>query len=288
VDGTGPRQAFYTNLPPGTYRFRLQASTNAAEWNDAEVDWAFSIQPMFYQTRWFYFLCAVGLLACAIGAWQLRVRHVRKELALVYGERLRLSREIHDTLLQSLYGIALQLDVASLFLRERPSPLEVHLQRIRRQIADYIAEARQSIWDLRSPALDRCDLVAALRDTGDRLTAGKVPFVFRVSGTPRRCPSKLETHVLRIGHEAIMNAVRHSQARQVEMEIAFEDRAVRRRGADDGCGFGSDGANGSPLGHYGLTSMRERAADAGGRCMIRSAPGAGVQVIAEFPLTPAA
>ena len=285
VDGTGPRQALYTNLPPGSYRFRLQASANSTSWDDAEAGWSFSIQPMFYQTRWFYSVCALALALLGMGAWQLRLRQARKELALVYGERLRLSREIHDTLMQSLFGIALQLDDAIHQLKDSRSLVRMQLQRLRRHIEDYISEARQSILDLRSPTLDRRDLVDALRDTGDRLTAGKVPFTLRVTGTPRRCPSTLETHVLRIGHEAIMNAVRHADARQVEMEIGFDERVLRLRVADDGRGFDADEKreNSNP-GHYGLMSMKERAADAGGHCTIESVPGAGVQVIAEFPI----
>src|SRR6185436_4099760 len=169
VDGTGPRQALYTNLPPGAYRFRLQASANSANWNDAEADWSFSIRPMFYQTRWFYVVCAAALVLLGRWAWRLRMRQARKELALVYGERLRLSREIHDTLLQSLCGVGLQLDAAAHKLRDSPSfvPVRSHLQRIQRQIEEYISEARQSIWDLRSPTLERRNLVEALQHTGD-------------------------------------------------------------------------------------------------------------------------
>jgi signal transduction histidine kinase len=288
VDGTGPRQALYTNLPPGTYRFQVQASNNAAEWNEAAVGWSFSMEPMFYQTRWFYALCALGLALCAMAAWQLRVRRVHKELALVFSERLRLSREIHDTLLQSLYGIALQLDVATRHLQDSTSPLRTHLVRLRRQTEEYISEARQSIWHLRSHAIDQGDLVTALREAADRITAGKVPFVLRVTGTPRRYPSRLETQVLRIGHEAVMNAVRHANAQRVEMEIGFDDDRLRLRVADDGRGFCFPGQGDDTGQHYGLLSMKERAADAGGRCTITTAPGAGVQVVVEFPLTPAA
>jgi signal transduction histidine kinase len=291
VDGTGPRQALYTNLPPGSYRFRLQASANSASWNDAEADWSFSIQPMFYQTRWFSALCLAALGLLAMCAWRLRMRQARKELALVYGERLRLSREIHDTLLQSLFGVGLQLDAAAHKLRDSPAfvPVRSHLLRIQRQIEEYISEARQSIWDLRSPTLERRNLVDALQHTGDSLTAGKVEFVLKVTGAPRPCPSKLETHVLRIGHEAVMNAVRHADARQVEMEIGFDDRHLRLRVADNGRGFDAHATHSAvTTGHYGLMSMKERAADAGGRCTIESMPGAGVEVIAEFPLATSA
>jgi signal transduction histidine kinase len=222
-----------------------------------------------------------------MGAWRRRMRQARKALALVYGERLRMSREIHDTLLQSLCGVGLQLDAAAHQLRNSGSFVLVsaHLQRIQRQIEDYISEARQSIWDLRSPTLDRRNLVEALQHTGDSLTAGKMQFVLTVTGAPRPCPSKLETHVLRIGHEAVMNAVRHADAQRVEMEIGFDDRFLRLRVADNGRGFDARQAwEAGSLDHYGLLSMKERAADAGGRCTIESMPGTGVQVIAEFPI----
>lgn len=289
VDGASQRQALYTNLPPGSYRFRVQASTNALIWNESESGWTFSIAPTFYQSRWFYALCIVGLLLGGVGAWRLRVRHIRKEFALVFGERLRLSREIHDTLLQGMYGIALQLDVASDELRDRVSPVSTYLRSIRRQIEDYIAEARRSISDLRSPMLDRRDLVSALREMGEGLTGGKVSFSLKVTGMPRRCEPKLETQVLRIGHEAIINAVHHAQAKQVEVEIGFDRRLLRLQVTDDGQGLiGNEVETSVGAQHYGLVSMKERAAYAGGRCTIDSSPGAGVRVLAEFPLGPAA
>ncbi|MEQ1574340.1 MAG: two-component regulator propeller domain-containing protein [Vicinamibacterales bacterium] len=287
VDGTGPRQAFYTNLPPGSYRFRLQASNNTGTWNDAEARWSFSIKPMFYQTRWFYFAGSLGLLLCAVGAWRLRLRRLRKQLAMMFGERIRMSREIHDTLLQSLVGVTLQLDSASRDLESSPSRTRAQLVGMRKQLEGYIRETRQSIWDLRSPTLDQHGLVGALRATGDRLTAGKVRFALTVTGTPRPCPPHVETHVLRIGHEAVMNAVRHSQARQVQMDIGFDRKVLRLRIADDGRGFDAEQVAASgPAMHYGLATMRERAADAGGHCTIQSVPGSGAQVIAEFPLAP--
>jgi signal transduction histidine kinase len=221
----------------------------------------------------------------AMSAWQLQVRRVRKEMGLVFGERLRLSREIHDTLLQSLVGIALGLDSASHNVDAPPSRRREQLTGLRKQVEEYIREVRQSIWDLRSPALDRHGLVGALRSTGERLTAGKARFAFTVSGTPRSCPSKVETHALRIGHEAVMNAVRHSTAQHVKMEVGFDDRVLRLCVTDDGGGFTSQVAE-DPEQHYGLATMRERALDAGGCCTVESIPGTGVQVIAEFPLAP--
>jgi signal transduction histidine kinase len=231
----------------------------------------------------------LGIVLCVIAAWRLRIQQMQKELAVVFGERLRLSRELHDTLLQSLIGIAWQLDSAAHDLRDGPSRTRIQLTAMRKQIEDYIREAKQSIWDLRSPMLERQDLVGALRSAGAQLTAGKVDFAFMVTGTPQSCPPRVETNALRVGHEAIMNAVRHAKATHVEMEVAFDRQTLRLRVADDGCGFDMEQVSASgAFERYGLVSMRERADDVGGRCTIESGLGRGVRVTAEFPLSPSA
>jgi len=288
VDGTTTRQAFYTNLSPGPYRFRLQA-TDHPDWDQGETTWSFSIQPMFYQTAWFFALSAVALVLIAVSAWQLRLHQVRRAFSAVFDERMRVSREIHDTLLQSFVGIALQLDSASRDLEDSSSGVREQLVRARQQIEECVTEARNSIWDLRSPALDKEGLIGALRTAGEQLTAGKLRFSLTVTGTPRQIPSNLEMQLVRIGHEAVMNTVRHSHAHRVQMEVGFDDRFVRLHVSDDGWGFDPDRQkpNGTAT-HYGLVMMRERAACAGGRCTIESSPGSGVQVFAEFPLLPQA
>jgi signal transduction histidine kinase len=263
----------------------LLGQTNQADWDQDETTWSFSIQPMFYQTAWFYSLSAVALMLIAVSAWQLRLHQVRRGFSAVFDERMRLSREIHDTLLQSFVGIALQLDSASRDLEDSSSGVREQLVRARKQIEECVTEARNSIWDLRSPALDKEGLIGALRTAGERLTAGKFRFSLTVTGTPRQCPPNLERQLVRIGHEAVMNTVRHSHAQRVQMEVGFDDRFVRLHVSDDGRGFDPERQQSNGTGtHYGLIIMRERAARAGGRCTIESAPGAGVQVFAEFPL----
>jgi signal transduction histidine kinase len=212
---------------------------------------------------------------------------VRRELALIHDERMRMSHEIHDTLMQGLYSVALQLDAITPLIGEPASPVHARIQRVRRRIEEHIAEAREAILLLRSTRSEKRNIVEALRDAGERLAAGKIPLVFAVDGTPRPCPSKVTTHALRIGQEAILNAVRHSEARRLDVEVRFEDRLLRVRVADDGRGLDAapTRCNGRTA-HYGLMTMKERAASAGGRCTITSAPGSGVEVVAEFPLAP--
>lgn len=287
VDGASTRMASYTNLPPGSYRFRLQASVRGAEWDGIETQMPFAVQPMFHQTRMFYALSACALLLAAVSAWRVRLGAVRREMALRSNERVRLSREIHDTLLQSLVGLSLQIDSAARDVEGRPTRTREQLVAMRRQIEGYIRETRQSIWDLRSPQLDRDGIVGTLRSIGERLTADRVPFSLMVTGTPRACPPKVETSVVRVGHEALTNAVRHAGAKHVQLEVGFHDSRIQLRVRDDGCGFEPrlvplDGASG----HYGILGMKERVQDLGGTFTVESVPGFGAQVVAEFPLPP--
>ena len=235
VDRTGRRQASYGNLGPGTYRFWVQV-TSTGSWDDPETVWAFSIAPAFYQTWWFGGVCMGAAALAVVGIWRLRVRQVRKELAVVYNERVRLSREIHDTLLQSLAGVAMQLDAAS----SDPgasSRMQIAMVRMRRQLEDYIQETRESIWKLRSGAGDERDIVTVLQSLGRRITSGQARLTVQVTGHPRSCASNVRTEVERIAREALMNAVRHGHAKQIKLDVGFSDRSLRLSVSDDGQGF---------------------------------------------------
>ena len=283
VDGTGRRQASYANLGPGEYRFRVQV-TSTGTWDDPEKAWGFTIAPMFYQTRWFGGACVLVVGLAVVAFWRLRLRQIRKELAVVYNERVRLSREIHDTLLQSLAGVAMQLDVAS----SDPgasSRMQIAMVRMRRQLEDYIQETRESIWKLRSGTMDERDIVTALRSVGRRITSGRVGFDVKVTGQPRSCEPKIQTEVVRIAQEALMNAVRHAHAKKIKLNLGFSERTLRLCVSDDGQGFDPASVPKSSGHHYGIIGMQERAVEVGGHCTIESTPGGGAQVVAEFPLS---
>ncbi|HUR34971.1 MAG TPA: two-component regulator propeller domain-containing protein [Vicinamibacterales bacterium] len=287
VDAGARRQAFYTNLPPRAYTFRVMTSDADGGWSNAEAaTLEFAIQPVFYQTTWFLGLGVVAV-ALAIGAsWRLHVRRVRRQFALLIGERSRLSRELHDTLLQSLVGIALQFDAMANDPQFTSSETQRwEFVRMRRRVEDYIREARQSISDLRSPKLETQDLVTALREAGEREVEGRaIELSFHQRGTPRAYPAGLEEQMLKIGREAIVNAARHAHADRIAVELESSDQALTLRVTDNGTGFDprSVASDGTP--HYGLTSMRERAEDIGGQFTIESSEGRGTRVEATVPL----
>jgi signal transduction histidine kinase/ligand-binding sensor domain-containing protein len=283
VDPGLSREALYTNLPPRQYRFVVEATNGDGVWTPGAT-WAFGIAPMFYQTQWFYVAVAATLALFVAALWRLRVQRVRRQFALVLGERIRMSRAIHDTLLQGLAGLALQVDDLSHSLEGAdPALARGRVLKIRKMVEEYIREARQSIWDLRSPRLAASDLPAALKEAGERAIGDKpVQLDFVVKGTPHRCPPVVEEQLLHIGQEAMNNAVQHGGATRVGIEIAYDDEHTRLKVSDDGCGFDT-GATADFDGHYGLISMRERAEQVKGRIVIDSTPGAGTRVEAVVP-----
>jgi signal transduction histidine kinase/sugar lactone lactonase YvrE len=286
IDAGTRREALYTNLAPGEYHFRVTASQDDGRWSETEATWAFTMAPQFYQTWWFYAVVAASVVAITWGAWQFRVRQLRRQFALVLGERVRLSRELHDTLLQSLVGVALEFDAISKSLDASPSHARERVIKIREQVEEYIREARRSIWSLRSPSLDTGDLIDALRDSAARAIPGHgATFRFEQTGERRRLPSNVEHQLLRIGQEALLNAARHSEAATITMRLAYEPDDVSLTIVDDGRGFDAVRAAETTTDHYGLTTMRERAQQAGGRLSVSSSPGRGTTITAIVPAT---
>ena len=287
VDAGARRQASYTNLPPRSYTFHVMTADVDGLWADpTESGFAFAIRPAFYQTRWFYGLCVLGVALVVGASWRIHVRRVRQQFAMLIGERARLSRELHDTLLQNLVGVALQFDA----LANDPqftssSGQRREFLRMRRRVEAYIREARQSIADLRTPRLETQDLATALREAGEREVDGRsIELTVAERGTPRAYPAGLEEQVLKIGREAIVNAARHAHASHINVELESSENALTLRVTDDGIGFDPAALRPDVAAHYGLMSMRERAEDVGGRLSIKSAEGHGTCVEATVPL----
>ena len=284
IDAAARRQASYTNLAPGPYRFRVMTERDDGTWEEPGASWEFSISPTFYQTAWFYAACATAAAFSVFSAWRLRLRGVRKEFALLIGERARLSREIHDTLLQSLVGVALQCDALATDVDAR-SPARPRFVRLRKDIEEHIREARQAIWDLRSPKLQRADLPTALADAGERATAGlAIQFSMVILGIARRAAPRVTEQLLRIGQEAVLNAVRHAQPTSIRVTLRYEASLVHLTVADDGRGFDPSEVHGRGEAHYGLASMKERAESMGASFTIASAPRDGTQIHVAAPL----
>ena len=276
------RQAQFTNLAPRRYRFRVLAANNDGVWNEVGASIEFGIQPTFYQTTWFRWssLAAFGGLLWV--SYRLRVRHVAAQISLRFEERLsertRISRELHDTLLQNITGFALQLGGLSKTVTA-PESAKERLLDLRRQAEEWLREARESVWDLRSPVSEGQDFLEAVRIVGQQLTAGKqVRFHIAVSGAGREASVKLQENLLRIVQEATRNAIQHGGARQIDIRISYlSPDGIRLQICDDGSGFNLEEAS-LKLGHWGLATMRERAERVGAVLKITTEPGKGAEV----------
>jgi len=283
----GRRQAAYTNLPPKHYQFRVIASNNDGVWNEKGAVLDFFIPPAFYQTRWFELLCVVaaGLILWVL--YRLRLRQIAARLSLRFEERIaersRIARELHDNLLQNISGVALQLEGLSKTVTTPPSAKD-RLRDLREQAEQWLHEARETVWDLRSPPLEGRDFLTALRETGEQITGGKTThFHMRVIGSSRRLPEELEGQLLRIVREAIRNAVLHGQSRQILVEVAYlEGSAVEVEISDDGCGFILEEGS-HKMGHWGLAGMQERAQQIGAELKIATSPGSGTRISITVP-----
>jgi signal transduction histidine kinase/ligand-binding sensor domain-containing protein len=284
----GPRrQAFYTGVPPGQYRFQVMAGNSQGDWGVPAAEMMLVVKPAFYRTSWFLASAVLAIIGIVATTWRLHLIRVRRQFSFVLGERLRLSREIHDTLLQSLVGVALQCDALADEI-EHDSPAREQFRRLRREVQDHIRDARQVIWNLRSPIVDENDLVARLQRIGNQAVAGtNIVFSLRVDGSPKPCSEDMREQLLRIGQEAILNAVRHAHATQISMQLEYRDSTISLRVTDDGRGFSYDEVAFDAGRHYGLLSMRERAETSGGRFRVTSRVGQGTTVEAVISVSAA-
>jgi ligand-binding sensor domain-containing protein/signal transduction histidine kinase len=286
VDGGARRVAYYTNLPPGHYKFTVLAANNDGIWNETGAAFEFYLKPRFYQTYWFYLLCLVALALAAWQLYRLRVRRMRGRFAAVLAERNRIARELHDNLAQEILGISVQLELVARLMPTSTETAKTHLDRARILVRNSINEARRYVWDLRAQALEQHDLPTALSDTARRLTAETaVQAQVQVSGAFRPLPAATENNLLRIGQEAVNNAVRHAEATRILINLSFASERVQLSVRDDGRGFDYAAQTQNGGAHFGLLGMRERAEQLGGTLNIHSTPDGGTEVVVDVPLT---
>ena len=284
VDPETRREALYAGLPAGDYRFQVIARSNRGVWNREGAVLELSVPPPFYQAGWFYAAGAVALVSLLFAAWKAREVRIHRRYSLILAERARLSREIHDTLLQSLVGVALQFDVLAGSLDGAPEQAKQRLRSIRKDVEEYIREARESIWSLRSRPSGR-SLATALRETCEHVTRDTaLALDFSVAGAPRQVSTVAEEQLVRICREAVTNVLHHAAASRVEVALQYDGSAVLLRVADDGAGFDASRPADDAGGHLGLIGMRERAESAGGSVDVLSNPETGTEVRVRLPL----
>jgi len=288
------RQAYYTDLRPGSYTFRVIACNSDGVWNEAGDTLAFSIDSAYYQTNWFRAAVAAAFFLAMWAAYRFRVHQFAREAkAHIEGqvdERLRVARELHDTFLQSVQGLIPVFQTARNLLPGRADRAAEVLDDGLKEAAGAIVEGRNAIQNLRAnPAIDR-DLDALLTAAGQELVDspeadGSAPaFLVVVEGSRQPLAPLVQDEVYRIGREMLRNAFRHARARRIEAEIRYDNSMLRLRVRDDGKGIDSSVLKqGTPGAHWGLPGMHERAKRIGGRFTIWSESGAGTEAELTVP-----
>jgi signal transduction histidine kinase/ligand-binding sensor domain-containing protein len=282
IDAGTRRVAYYTNILPGGYRFRVSARNNDGIWNESGASFAFRVQPHFYQTYWFDFLIVMALALVAYEIYRWRVRQVEAQFKAVLAERNRIAREIHDTLAQGFVAVSVQLELIGRMLSTSTESAREQLKVANALVQNSLSEARHSIWELRSQRSEDEDLAARLSKMAKQATSTTAVKVdFQVVGAYRPLAAEVENELLRIAQEAITNIVRHADAKQIKIGLNFDAKKLRMTIADDGCGFTRQANSSGPDGHFGLKGMEERAEQIGAELIIKSAPGQGTQVSVE-------
>jgi signal transduction histidine kinase/ligand-binding sensor domain-containing protein len=287
------RVATFTTLPAGKYTLRVQGANNRGVWNEQGVNFALEILPPWWGTGWFRATCAGVFLVLLWASYQLRVRQLHHQFELTLdarvGERTRIARELHDTLLQSFHGLLLRFQTVSYLLPERPAEAKAKLDGAIEHAVKAITEGRDAVQGLRASTIEPNDLAVAVRTLGDELAtdASAYPpsdFHVGVEGEPRDLHPILRDEIYKIAAEALRNAFRHAHAGRVEVEIRYDDEQFRLRVRDDGKGIDPAVlASQGPEGHYGLRGMSERAELIGGKLTVWSEAGAGTEVELHVP-----
>lgn len=276
------REAVYTNLGPGTYRFRLLASNSYGEWNGSESFAAFEVEPAFWQTWWFRSTLALLMACMVLVLYRLRLHRLTQELKVRFegrlDERTRIAQDLHDTLLQGLVSASMQLHVANMQL-PADSPAKPLVGHVLELMARVIDEGRNAIRGLRTSPGDSSDLEQAFSRVPQELASPtSVDLRVIVEGMARPLRPVIRDEIYLVGREALVNAFRHSRASQIEAELDYAAHSFRVVVRDNGCGIEPQVLAAGRDGHWGLSGMRERAERMGARLKIFSRAAAGTEI----------
>lgn len=287
VEAGSRRQAFYTNLDPGHYEFRIEAANTSGLWNESGAALEIVIPPTFVQTKAFVALCIAAALLLLWIAYALRVRQLtaglRNRLEERVAERERIARELHDTLLQGVQGLILKFQAATEEI-PRDIPARGMMEEALDRADDVLIEGRDRVKDLRIQPTTAPDLPQALGAIGAALAnEHSNHFDLSVEGTPRPLDPIVREEALRIAHEALTNAFRHARATKIETEVIYDSSGLRLRFRDDGCGIERSILETGRPDHWGLPGMRERARKIRAGFDVWSRQGAGTEIELRVP-----
>jgi ligand-binding sensor domain-containing protein/signal transduction histidine kinase len=282
-DASLTRVAYYTNLPPGRYQFRVAtfAMNNPEQVAQAAIE--IEQKPHFYRAPWFLGACLLLLGSLVWGAYQFRLGQLRARFQAVLDERNRLAREMHDTLIQGCVSVSALLEAHSSLGHAEPDTKDDLLDCARTHLRSAIDEAREAVWDLRQNSAVT-DITPLLGRMAERVSYEfGVPVNCQVSGKPFALDESRVHEVLMIAREALYNSVRHGHPRRVDVGVHFNENSCNVEVRDDGAGFDPGLLSSSASGHYGLIGMKERVERMGGTFVLRSRAGEGTELMIQVP-----
>jgi signal transduction histidine kinase len=288
-DADTRRQAFYTDLPPGPYRFHVIACNDDGLWNEVGDELAFTIAPAYYQTKWFEFLCVLSFAGMLWVFYLYRLRRatgqVQERLGARLEERERIARELHDTLLQGFQGLMLRFQSVMKILPDE-GPAHQMMEDALDRADEILLEGRQSVRDLREKGNSEGELSETLANLGKELAHERAAlFSIAVVGTAQALDPTVFNEICRIGREALINAFQHAKASKIQVKLTYDSARFVLSVLDDGVGIDSEVLSTGRLGHWGLSGMRERAYKIGAQLHIWSKPNAGTEIELTIPAT---
>jgi len=279
------RVAYYTNLPPGHYQFRVVAYDADSLGESPEADFSFTWSAHFYQTFWFYGLCGLGLVMMVWAAFRIHLRQTHSRYAAIVAERARLAREMHDTVIQGCVGVSTLLEAIAGFEHSSPELILEFVERARTQIRQTLNEAREAVWDLRHSWLEGAEIGPALSRLARQLESETgVSVETEVVGPPSPLAPQVKSNLLLVAREAARNSLAHANPRNVLIRLSLATDQLCLEVTDDGCGFDAESDFSSQKKHYGIVGMRERIEQLGGDFRVLSRMNEGTRVIATIPL----
>ena len=281
------RQAFYTDLAPGSYRFHVIATNNDGVWNNTGAAISFFIVPAFYQTTWFHVLSVIAAVAVVCIFYLVHLKRatdrLQERLATRLEERERIARELHDTLLQGFQGLMLRFQSV---LKNIPAegPARQMMESALDRADEVLLEGRQRVHNLRDDEMTGNRLWDNLARWGEELAqSSNARFSAATIGIPQPLDPTVCDEVCQIGREALTNAFQHAVAKQIELEITYDRKSIKLLVRDDGAGIDNGILRRGRSGHWGLSGMRERSLKIGAKLSIWSRKGAGTEIELSIP-----
>lgn len=275
--------AYYTQLPPGKYRFRVQAFEVDNPDAISEASIQFVQKPHFYSTWWFSVYCAGTVLAVFFLVYRMRLYQMKMRFHAVSEERARLAREMHDTVIQGCVGVSTLLEAALEVEATEETLRHQLLSYANEQVRSTIEEAREAVWDLRNHAELTTDAGSLCEDLVREFQSDcEIPIQCHISGVRFEFGESATHELMMILREALSNALVHGSPKKIDIYVRFSEDHLKIEVHDDGNGFDPSEAM-SLEKHYGLVGIQERAKLLGGQVVIDSSRGRGTEIQISLP-----